>query len=128
MQTTLTKSDFKELYQNALRKAIAKQYFSDELVSRFYIGKVCFEIYTSYKGRERVFEVRMLVNERDTLVDTSDMYTIFVGAWNLSIEELQTKKRFKREIKRGIGLLINVNLDSSIADIPTLLNAEVEEW
>ena len=128
--SNLTKDNLKVLYQHCLEEALVGKWVSGKMLAdTLCIGKLHIELLTdTFKG-ERIFLVEVYANSVDTLFKHAiGDKCVLLGNSNFHIEELISKKRFKKELKRCIEELIKMASKSSIADTETLLNAEIEEW
>lgn len=127
--STLNKDSLKVLYQHCLEEAITGKWVLGKVVDTFYIGRIQFEVQTDTFKSERVFLIEMYANGIDTVYTSAiDGDHILLGGTFFHLEELISKKRFKKELKRCVEVLIKAASESLIADTETLLNDEIEEW
>lgn len=128
--SNLTKDNLKVLYKHCLEEALVGNWVMGKMIAdTLYIGRLRISLITGISKGERIFLVKIYANSIDTLIEyKQDGECILLGNINFHIEELISKKRFKKELKRCVEGLIKIADKSSIADVITLINAEIEEW
>lgn len=128
--SNLTKDNLKVLYQHCLEEALVGNWVVGKMVAdTLYIGRLRIGLITSISKGERIFLVKIYANSIDTLIkNKQDGECILLGNINFHIEELVSKKRFKKELKRCVEGLIKIASKDPIADVITLIYAEMEEW
>lgn len=99
------------------------------VVDTLYIGRLRIDLITDISKGKRIFLVEIYVNSIDLLLEYEQgSDCVLLGNINFHIEELVSKKRFKKELKRCVEGLIKIASKNPIADVITLINEKVEEW
>lgn len=128
--SNLTKDNLKVLYQHCLEEALVGKWVVGKMVAdTLYIGRLRIDLITDISKGERIFIVEIYVNSIDLLLEYEQgSDCVLLGNINFHIEELVSKKRFKKELKRCVEELIKIASKNPIADVITLINEKVEEW